>query len=165
MSTLWMLEDLEPWPDQPVVGAVFSPTTHWASPEQMELPAEVCADVPARVEVVTTDGLTERVAHLGNGFTTMMGDQDLMGDVMLHGCLVWDRYLWLDFRTRPRGTLRMLDRAGFLAQRKKLVATRHTGAFSVTYDGEFEYHQRDSMPEGLGVRWRASVVETVASTG
>lgn len=165
MSQLWMLEDMEPWPDEPAVGAVFTPTTYWASPEQMDLPAQMCAEVPARVETVTVDGLTEWVADLGNGFTTMMGDGDLVGDVTLRGCLVWDRYLWLDFRTRPRGTLRMLDRAGFLAQRKKLVATRHTGAFSVTDDGEFEYHQRDSMPEGLGVRWRASVVETVASTG
>lgn len=160
-----MLEDLEPFPDEPVVGAVFSPTTYWASPEQMELPAEVCTEVPARVEAVTTDGLTERVAHLGNGFTTMMGDGNLVGDVMLHGCLVWDRYLWLDFRARPRGSLRLLDRAGLLVQRQKWTATRRPGAFSVTYEGALEYHQRDSVPEGFGTRWEASAVETVPSDG
>ncbi|MEH6796869.1 MAG: hypothetical protein V7694_22330 [Rhodococcus sp. (in: high G+C Gram-positive bacteria)] len=165
MPTLWMLEDLEPFPDEPVVGAVFTPTTYWASPEQMQLPAEVCTEVPARVEAVDIDGRTERIAHLGNGFTTMMGDGSVVGDVILHGCLVWDRYLWIDFWARPRGSLRLLDRAGFLVQRQKWNATRHPGAFSVTYEGGLEYHQRGSTPEGFGVRWEASVVEIVPSGG
>lgn len=158
-----MLEDMEPWPDEPAVGAVFIPATYWASPEQMELPAEVCTEVPARVEAVDTDGRTEWTAHLGDGFTTMMSDGSVVGDVMLHGCLVWDRYLWLDFKTRPQGSLRVLDRAGLVVQRRELIPTRHPGAFSVTYSGALEYHQRDSVPAGFGIRWKASVVETVAS--
>lgn len=165
MPQLWMLEDMEPWPDEPAVGAVFSPTTYWASPEQMELPPQVCAEVPARVEAVHIDGRTERIAHLGDGFTTMMGDEDPIGDVLLHGCLVWDRYLWLDHKTRPRGNLRVVDRAGFLAQREAWIATRHPGVFSVAPYGALEYYQRGSLPEGFGVRWDASVVETVAFDG
>ncbi|NIL92415.1 hypothetical protein RhoFasSB10_04775 [Rhodococcus fascians] len=165
MFQLWMLENMEPWPDEPAVGAVFTPTTYWASPDQMDLPAQMCAEVPARVGTVTVDGLTEWVAHLGNGFTTMMGDGGLVGDVTLRGCLVWDRYLWLDFRTRPRGTLRIHDRAGLLVQRRELIPTRHPGAFSVTYSGALEFHERDSIPAGFGGQWRASIVETVASTG
>lgn len=160
-----MLQDMEPWPDEPAVGAVFSPTTYWASPEQMELPAEVCSDVFARVEAVTTDGRTEWVAHLGNGFTTMMSDGSVVGDVMLHGCLVWDRYLWLDFRTRPQGSLRLLDRSGVLAQRENWVATQHPGVFSVTPYGAMEYHRSGSMPEGFGIRRKASVVEIDPSGG
>ncbi|MCZ4517111.1 hypothetical protein O4220_01190 [Rhodococcus ruber] len=163
MSQLWMLEDMEPWPDEPAVGAVFTPTTYWASPEQMELPAKVCTEVPARVEAVDIDGRTEWVAHVDDGFTTMMGDGAVVGDVTLHGCLMWDRYLWLDFRSKPRGSLRVLDRAGLLAQRRQLIPTRHLGAFSVTYSGALEYHQRGSIPEGFGVRWKASIVETVTS--
>ncbi|KQU54058.1 hypothetical protein ASG84_23825 [Rhodococcus sp. Leaf278] len=163
MSQLWMLEDMEPWPDEPGVGAVCSPTTYWASPDRMDLPAEVCSDVPARVEAVTVDGRTEWIAHLGDGFTTMMADGGLVGDVILHGCLVWDRYLWLDFRSKPRGSLRVVDRTGVLVQRRQLIPTRHPGAFSVTYSGVLEYHQRDSVPAGFGVRWKASVVETVGS--
>ncbi|OZD06972.1 hypothetical protein CH275_07130 [Rhodococcus sp. 06-235-1A] len=163
MSQLWMLEDMEPWPDEPAVGAVFTPTTYWASREQMELPAEVCTEVAARVDAVTADGRTEWVAHLGNGFSTMMGDGRLVGDVILHGCLVWDRYLWLDFRSKPRGSLRVLDRAGVLVQQEAWIATRHPGVFSVVPSGPLEYHQRDSVPAGFGIRWKASVVETVAS--
>ena len=112
MSTLWMLEDMEPWPDEPGVGAVCAPTTFWASPDRMDLPDEVCSEVPARVEVVTTDGRTEWVAHLGNGFTTMMAGGGLVGDVVLYGCLVWDRYLWLNFRAKPKGSVRVLERPG-----------------------------------------------------
>ncbi|CCQ14314.1 putative uncharacterized protein [Rhodococcus sp. AW25M09] len=165
MSQLWMLEDMEPWPDEPAVGAVFTPTTSWASPDTMDLPAEVCSDVPARVEAVTTGGRTEWVAHLGDGFTTMMSDGSVVGDVMLHGCLMWDRYLWMDFRTRPQGSLRVLDRPGVLAQHQVLTPTRHPGAFSVTYDGAMDYYQWGSMPGEFGIQWKASVVEIVPSGG
>ncbi|MBY4126770.1 hypothetical protein HQO83_00020 [Rhodococcus fascians] len=165
MSTLWMLEDMEPWPDEPGVGAVCAPTTFWASPDRMDLPDEVCSEVPARVEAVTTDGRTEWVAHLGNGFTTMMGDGGLVGDVVLNGCLVWDRYLWLHFRAKPQGSVRVLERAGLLVQRRELIATRHPGAFSVTYSGALEFQREVVVPDEFGIRWRASVVETVASGG
>ncbi|MDI9893482.1 hypothetical protein QM797_01985 [Rhodococcus sp. IEGM 1381] len=153
---------MEPWPDEPAVGAVCTPTTLWASPDSMDLPAEVCSDVPARVEAVTVDGRTEWVAHLGNGFTTMMGDGSVVGDVILHGCLVWDRYLWLDFKTRPQGSVRVLDRAGFLAQHEELSPTRHPGMFSVTPYGRMEYREHGSLPMNFGVQWNVLLVETVA---
>ncbi|MFY2789369.1 hypothetical protein [Rhodococcus sp. MALMAid1271] len=165
MTQLWMLEDREAWPDEPAVGSVFTPTTCWASPDTMDLPAEVCSDVPARVEAVTVAGRTERVAHLGNGFTTMLHDGDLVGDVMLHGCLVWDRYLWMDFHTRTSGHLRMLDRSGVLAQRMERSPTRHPGSFAVTYHGALKYCQWGSMPEEFGIRWEASLVETFGPGG
>ncbi|OZC79719.1 hypothetical protein CH251_00010 [Rhodococcus sp. 06-462-5] len=165
MPHLWMLEDMEPWPDEPVVGAVFSPTTYWASPEQMELPPEVCAEVPARVEAVDIDGRTEWIAHLGNGFTAMMSDGSMVGDVMLHGCLVWDRYLWLDFRTRPRGSVRVLDRPGFLAQHEERTATPHPGMFSVTPYGRMEYRENGSLPTSFGVQRNVLLVETIAPNG
>lgn len=62
-----MLEDLEPWPDLPGPGEVCAPTTYWASPDDMDLPVEVCAEIDARIEAVTVDGRAERIAHLGHG--------------------------------------------------------------------------------------------------
>ncbi|WP_230596511.1 MULTISPECIES: hypothetical protein [Nocardiaceae] len=156
---------MEPRPDEPAVGTVFTPTTLCASSDRMDLPVEVCSEVPARIEAVTTDGRTEWVAHLGDGFTTMMGDGSMVGDVMLHGCLVWDRYLWLDFRTSPQGSLRILDRPGVIAQREDWIATQHSGVFSVIPSGAMEYYQSGSMSIGFGVRRKASVVETVVSGG
>ena len=160
-----MLEDMEPWPDEPAVGAVFTPTTYWASPDRMDLPAEVCTDVPARVEAVDIDGRTEWIAHLGDGFTTMMSDGSIVGDVMLHGCLVWDRYLWLDFRTRPRGSACVLDRPGFLAQHEERSPTPHPGMFSVTPYGRMEYLEHGALPMSFGVQWNVLLVETIASNG
>ena len=144
-------------------GHGVSPTTYWACSEQMDLPAEVCTEVPARVEAVDIDGRTEWVAHLGNGFTTMMGDGSMVGDVMLHGCLVWDRYLWLDFKTRPQGTARVLERPGVLAQHEERTPTPHPGMFSVTPYGRMEYREHGSLPVSFGMQWNVLQVETVAS--
>lgn len=165
MSQLWMLEHMEPFADEPGIGEVCAPTTYWASPDRMDLPAEVCSEVPARVEAVSTDGRTEWVAHLGNGFTTMMGDGSQVGDVVLHGCLVWDRYLWLDYRTKPQGSVRVLDRPGFLARHEEHTPTPHPGMFAVTPYGPTEYREHGSLPTSFGVQWNVLLVETVASSG
>ncbi|MCW2298457.1 hypothetical protein [Rhodococcus erythropolis] len=71
MAQLWMLEDLEPWRDTPMPGDTCEPTTYWASPEMLDLPAEVCCEIDARIATVTLDGRTEHIAHLGHGFTTL----------------------------------------------------------------------------------------------
>ncbi|MEH3154124.1 MAG: hypothetical protein PGN29_01800 [Gordonia paraffinivorans] len=47
------------------------------------------------------------------------------GIVELHGCLMWDRYLWLDVRTESTGSLRLVARSDCLVQRRHLVPTRY----------------------------------------
>lgn len=161
MPTLWMLEDTEPWPDEPAVGEVCRPTTFWASPERMDLPAEVCTDVPARIEGVTVDGRTERVAHLGDGLTTVVNDDEPLGDVMLHGALLWDRYLWSVSRMATQGSVRVLDRPGFLGQYEEREATRYAEVFSVTPLGQMKYYERGFLSESYGIQWKVLLVETV----
>ena len=55
--------------------------------------------------------------------------QNTPGRTLLNGCLMWDRYLWLDYRTSPSGHLRLLDRAGHITQRRHLTPTLHPGWF------------------------------------
>ncbi|UTM35386.1 hypothetical protein MX572_12335 [Rhodococcus pyridinivorans] len=94
MTTLWMIEDLEPWPDPPAPGQVCEPTTSWITPGASDCIRELARHVPARVEQVTVDDRVELLAHLGHGFTTVLPPQlDTLGDVVLTGHLVWDRYL------------------------------------------------------------------------
>ncbi|MBB3037004.1 hypothetical protein [Hoyosella altamirensis] len=100
---LWMIEDLEPFPDAPQVGEVCEPSTYWATPEMRSVPRELTCEVAAQVEEVTIHGRTERVAHLGNGFTTMIPDGiDAVGETTLRGFLVWDRYLWSTTTRSPQ---------------------------------------------------------------
>lgn len=115
MTMLWMIEDLEGWPDDPSAGQVCEPTTYWATPATMDLPAELVCEVAARVEEVTVDDRRERVAHLGAGFTTIVPDGVVAaGETTLTGCLVWDRYMWMEVRTVPSGHLRVAERASLL---------------------------------------------------
>ncbi len=139
----------------------FEPTTFWAFPDVMELPPEVCTEIPARIEEVSVGGRTERIAHLGHGFTTIVvvDHDDLVGDVTLRGCLVWDRYLWMEYRTRLQGRLRLVERRGHLAVREDLAPTAHAGMFSVTPSGPVTYFRSGEIPEHFGVRWNASVVQ------
>lgn len=66
-TTLWMIEDLEPWPDEPEVGQVCEPATQWITPDTMDLPGELVRTIAARVEELETDAGVERRAHLGTG--------------------------------------------------------------------------------------------------
>ncbi|MGV9480955.1 hypothetical protein [Gordonia aichiensis] len=159
MDELWMLEDLEYFPDVPEGSGVCTPTTLWVTSDMMDLPDEVCSTVTATIELVDVVGGTERVAHLGNGFTTMIGSQDLVaGETLLTGCLLWDHYLWISFRTQPAGQVRM-TRRGSLIQRSIRHATRHPGVFGVSYEGPLEYRDAsDGVDIGYEIRWRASTV-------
>lgn len=161
MTDLWMLEDLEPWPHAPDSGSMCAPTTFWATREMMELPPDVCCTISARVEAVDVDGRVERIADLGNGFTTMIGIGDgETGDVTLSGCLVWDQYLWIDYRTQPTGSVR-ITRRGHLVQRRVLSETRYDGWFSVSYVGPVEYRDAGHVEKGYDIRWNALTVEFV----
>ncbi|MFD4784397.1 hypothetical protein ACFWNH_25625 [Rhodococcus qingshengii] len=160
MAQLWMLEDLEPWRDTPMPGDTCEPTTYWASPEMLDLPAEVCCEIDARIATVTIDGRTEHIAHLGNGFTTLIGDDvGAVGKTRLRGCLVWDRYLWTRYRTQPTGRVRVKERPGHLVQHEALLTTIHPGLFNVVFDGPTVYCETSWVPTDFGVRWNTLVVE------
>lgn len=112
------------------------PTTYWAVPGTTELPAELMSTVPARIERVESGDHTERIADLGHGFTTMV-PRDLVvtdSDANLTGCLVWDRYLWLDYRTQPTGQALVTERVPVI-QRAEATATAYPGLHSVVYVG------------------------------
>ncbi|MGV9748305.1 hypothetical protein ACWDTG_25875 [Rhodococcus zopfii] len=95
VTTLWMIEDLEPWPDEPDVGQVCEPATQWIAPDTMDLPTELVRTISAQVEEIETDAGVERRAHLDHGFSTMLPPGlDITGNTTLTGCLFWDRYLW-----------------------------------------------------------------------
>lgn len=145
-NTLWMIEDLEPFPDAPAVGELCSPATFWAGPGELGLPADMMYEVEARVDEVVTETGIERVAHLQNGFATLLPDHiEGRGAVVLKGALVWDRYLWLNYRTRPSGQVRVLARHP-VTQRVTRTPTRHAGWFSVTYDGSRELQRDGHVP-------------------
>ena len=40
-TTLWLLEDREPFGDAPAVGEVFTPTTRWVDAHQESIPPEI----------------------------------------------------------------------------------------------------------------------------
>ncbi|WP_235900394.1 hypothetical protein [Lolliginicoccus suaedae] len=132
---MWMIEDLEPFPDAPCVGEVCEPSTYWATPGILEVPDEMICEITAFVEEVTVRGQTERVAHLGEGFTTMVPESlNAIGETTLAGCLVWDRYLWLDYRTQPTGRVRVAERAS-LCRRAVRAPTGPPGWHSVRHVG------------------------------
>ncbi|MBY6365668.1 hypothetical protein [Rhodococcoides corynebacterioides] len=161
MTVLWMLEDLEWWPNAPEPRDVFSPTTYWASPEEMDLPPEVVTETPVTVEEVHMDGYTERIAHLGNGFTTLLGKGGgPTGVTMLTGCLVWDHYLWTEYRTTPTGNVRLVERRGGIVQRVTRDETTHPGVFSIHPSGPTKY-QIGEADDGYEFCWHASMVELV----
>lgn len=125
MTTLWMLEDLEPFPDVPSVGDVCEPATYWATPTMMDLPAGIVCEIGARVEETTIAGQQERIAHLPDGFQTMIPTYvDVIGETTLTGCLVWDRYLWMDYRSTPTGRALVLERAALYRRRRRPMAGR-----------------------------------------
>ena len=153
MSQLWLLEDLEPFPDSPEPGDVFAPTTYWVDAatgiiEHQPVPVSVCSYVPATVRRSDGSGdQIEWVAELGGGFTTLLRGDHTPGRTLLHGCLMWDRYLWLDYRTSPSGHLRLLDRAGHLTQRRHLTPTLHPGWFDVRYVGPPHHAPTGDIPD------------------
>jgi len=111
----------------------------------------MACDVDAIVDEVTIDGRTERVARLGSGFTTMISDYiDVIGETTLNGCLVWDRYLWSDFRTVPSGQLLVTGRASLL-RRAVLTSTTYPAVYSVDYEGPITLHHGSTVPEGSGI--------------
>ncbi|MFM1723079.1 hypothetical protein ABEU20_001640 [Rhodococcus sp. PAM 2766] len=121
----------------------------------MELPAEMVSDVNAIVDEVTIDGRTERIAHLGRGFTTMVPDYiDVTGQTPLTGCLVWDRNLWLNFRTEPSGQVLVTERASLL-RRAARTPTTYPGVYSVDHQGPSILHRGGTVPAGFGVVARA----------
>ncbi|MGZ8179539.1 hypothetical protein ACXVUM_16545 [Williamsia sp. SKLECPSW1] len=161
MSKLWLLEDLEPFPDRPDPGEVFAPTTYWVDAtadiiDRQPVPAAVCSHIPATIRPVEvgSDQL-EWVADLGGGFTTLLHGDHIAGDTVLCGCLMWDRYLWVDFRTQPTGHLRLLDRAGHVTQHRHLSPTTHLGWFDVHYDGPPTYASTGDVPSEYEIRLNA----------
>ena len=151
MTTLWMIEDLEPWPDEPKVGQVCEPTTYWVTPEMMDLPAELVCTIPARVEAIETGDRVERMAHLHDVFTTMLpAGLDATSDTMLTGCLMWDRYLWTDFRTQPAGRVLVTERVP-LIQRSTRSTVEQPGWYTSSYEGPRIMHRASTIPEGHDV--------------
>lgn len=136
MTTLWMIEDLEPFPDMPQAGDVCEPTTYWTTPERLNLPSEVGCTVSARIEEVAVDGRTERIAYLGCGVSTLLPEYiEGDGDVTLAGCLVWDRYLWMDCRTIPAGKM-LVNSRQYLTQRVAgRTPTQHAGWYTENREG------------------------------
>ncbi|ETT25789.1 hypothetical protein QM787_22190 [Rhodococcus ruber] len=151
MTTLWMIEDLEFWPDEPAPGQVCEPTTYWAGPGMPECVPELVHEVSARVEQITVAGRVEQLAHLGHGFTTMLRDHlDTVGDVTLTGHLVWDRYLWTDYRTRPTGRALVTARRPVI-QRAVGTPTEYAGWYSVEYQGPRTVHRDGPVPDGYSI--------------
>ncbi|MDH6281760.1 hypothetical protein [Prescottella agglutinans] len=150
-TRLWMIEDLEPWPDAPAVGQVCEPTTYWASPDTMELPAELMCTIPARIERIESGDHAERIADLGHGFTTMLPPDVVVtdGEENLTGFLVWDRYLWLDYRNQPTGQALVTERVP-LIQRAETTVPAHPGVHSVAYLGP-KTMCRGIIPDGFHV--------------
>ncbi|WP_278312454.1 hypothetical protein [Lolliginicoccus levis] len=158
---LWMIEDLEPFPDAPRVGEVCEPSTYWASPGMVEVPDEMICEVTASVEEVTVHGRRERVAHLGEGFTTEIPDGiEALGETTLTGCLVWDRYLWLDYRTQPAGRVLVTERAS-LYRRAVRVPTGDLGWYSVHHVGPARRLRGERLPESHDVVAHALLVALV----
>ena len=155
-----MLDDEEWWPDDPRPGALCFPTTYWADESEMGLPGEVVSEVAVSIAAVEVDGGVERIAHLGDGFTTLLGaGVGPVGDATLTGCLVWDRYLWTGFRTPPTGRVRVLDFAGFVVQQVTRHATAHPGWSSPEPHGPLQYRSAGNVESGVAVRWRVWEVE------
>lgn len=146
MTALWMIEDLEWWPDTPEVGQMCEPTTYWATPEMMDMPEVLMCTIAARVEESEFDGRVEAIAHLGQGFTTMLPrDLALTGAVTLTGWLVWDRYLWTDYRTKPTGRVLVTERIPVI-QRVVAPATERSGWYTVAYEGPKTLHRSSTIP-------------------
>lgn len=163
MTELWLLEDLEPFPDRPVVGDDFAPTTFWLDAEseiyESPIPAEICTRVTARVDARRDGDHIEWVADLG-GFQTMLPGAHEPGVVELHGCLFWDRYLFLNYRPEPTGSVRLVSRSDCLVQRRRLIPTRHPGWFTPEYSGSLRLVDGSAVPDDHGLRLRALQVQT-----
>jgi hypothetical protein len=159
MTDLWLLEDLEPFPDTPAVGDDFAPTTFWLDADseiyESPIPSAICTSVTARVEARQHGDRTEWVAHLGGGFHTALPGERKPGVVELHGCLFWDRYLWLDYRTEPAGSVRLVSRSDCLVQRRRPVATPHPGWFTPHYSGPLLLVNGSAIPDDHDIRLRA----------
>ncbi|MFZ3391708.1 hypothetical protein TVH25_00405 [Rhodococcus sp. 7Tela_A2] len=150
-TTLWMIEDLEPWPDEPGVGQVCAPATRWITPDMVNLPVELVCSISARVEEIETDAGVERRAHLGHGFSTMLPPGlDLTGDTTLTGCLIWDRYLWMDYRAQPAGRALVTDRRPVI-QRAVRTPTEYVSWHSVEYQGPRTVHRDGPIPDDYSV--------------
>ncbi len=147
-----MIEDLEPWPDAPEVGQVCEPTTYWAASGRMELPTELMCTIPARIERIVSGDHPERTADLGHGFTTMLPRDLAVADSAqnLTGCLVWDRYLWLDYRTEPTGRVLVTERVPVI-QRAETAPTAYPDQHSVVYVGPKTLCRGGIVPENFHV--------------
>ena len=161
MTALFMLDDMEPWPDDPAPGVLCTPTTYWASPPEFGLPSEVTSEIDASIVAVDTDQGVERIAHLGSGFTTLVGTGNApTGVTVLTGCLVWDRYLWMDYRTPPTGRIRVLDLAGYVVQQVRRLAKAHPGWTVPEPQGPLEF-RRIYTGTDVVVRWRVWRAELI----
>ncbi|WCB39464.1 hypothetical protein [Gordonia polyisoprenivorans] len=162
------MEDLEPFPDRPEPGDVFTPGTFWINTTDSivgneRLPHAICAHVTARVTASSAagEGRSEWVADLGGGCTTMLRGDHAPGDNTLHGCLMWDRYLWTDYRTEPTGRLLLVSRAGFITQRCAHIPTQRSGWFVSDHNGPLLYIPTDDdIPDSHDVRFNVLLVET-----
>ncbi|MFE2123535.1 hypothetical protein ACFW9U_23110 [Rhodococcus aetherivorans] len=150
-TTLWMIEDLEPWPNEPEVGQVCDPAIQWITPHMMDLPGELVRTSAARVEELETGNGVERRAHLGHGFSTMLpSGLDVTGDTTLTGCLLWDRYLWTSYRTQPAGRAPVTGRRPVI-QRAVGTPIEYAGWYSVGYQGPRTVHRDGPIPDGYSV--------------
>ncbi|MBY6540364.1 hypothetical protein HQ325_16945 [Rhodococcus sp. BP-349] len=160
MTTVFMLDDEEWWPDDPEPGALCSPTTYWADASEIGLPREVVSEVAASIVTVRVERGIERVAHLGDGFTTMLSAGDTpVGEAVLTGALVWDRYLWTDFRTPTTGRVRVLNFVGYVVQQVTRHPTVHSGWRVPEPHGPLEYLPAGTIESGVSVKWRVWQVE------
>jgi hypothetical protein len=164
MTTLFMLDDVERWPDDPTPGVLCSPTTYWLDDAKMGLPREVVSEVVASIIPVQVDGGVERVAHIGDEFTTLLGTGEApVGEAVLTGCLVWDRYLWTTYRTPPSGQVRVLNFAGCVVQRVTRHPTAHPGWFTPEPYGPLDYRPAGHLDPGTMVKWRVWRVRILQS--
>lgn len=61
---------------QPGAGRAVHSHHSLGEPTGFELPPEVASEIDASIVAVDTDRGVERIAHLGNGFTTLVGTED-----------------------------------------------------------------------------------------
>lgn len=164
MTELWLLEDLEPFPDMPSVGDDFAPTTFWldagSTIYERRVPSEICTRVAARIEPRTYGDRTEWVAHIGSEFETVLPGDHKPGTAELHGCLFWDRYLQLDHRTVPAGSMRLISRSDCLVQRRRLTPTQYPGVYAPVYSGPLRLVDGSAVPDDHDIWLHALRVRT-----
>lgn len=112
-----MLDDEEWWPDAPTPRALLLSRHLVRTKQRWDCRREVVPEVAASIIAVQVGEGVERVALIGDDVTTLLGTGDApVGEAVLTGCLVWDRTLWMTYRTPPTGSTWVLNLAGYVVQ-------------------------------------------------